>query len=226
MLSEIVLSRSGSTTVRVINDGDTTLRVEARVFERMQDRDGKYSEKPTETIIIFPPIMKVPANASRSLRLMVKPNARKQATDSYYMLQVTQLEEGTATEVQTETIKEKIVKARILYSFHVPIYVYPKKPNFSLNIDRVKIENGELLTWVKNAGNSIVRMKDLRIFVRVDSQWRLAEPTPSPRVQAMVVANTVRMVWPCSICPETLVDGVRIEGNAPHWGNFTIEKIW
>ena len=68
MLGEIDLSRSGSTTVRIANDGDTVLRVEAKVFERKQDGSGDYPEAPTKTLITFHiPVYVYPKNPVFSL---------------------------------------------------------------------------------------------------------------------------------------------------------------
>lgn len=226
MLGEIDLSRSGSTTLRIVNDGDTVLRVEARVFERKQDDSGQYAEAPTKALMAFPPVMEIPANSNRALRLMVRPGARDQATQSYYTLHVIQLGERTSTVALQEQSKKTTVKAQIVYTFHIPIYVYPKTPIFSLKIERAKVDTDRLTTWVENDGTSIVRMKDIRAFIRIGSEWRPAHSDPPPRVKAIVVGNVIPLEWNCTACVGTVVSGVRIEGKAPHWGKFTMEKIW
>ena len=225
-LAEIDLSRSGSTTLRIVNDGDTILRVEAKLFERKQEDNGDYTEAPTKVLIAFPPLMEIPAHSNRALRLMVSPDAREQATKSYYSLRIIQLGERAPTAPPEGEPEGGTVQARILLTFHIPVYVYPRNPVFSLKMDRAEVDSDRLVTWVENDGTSIVRMKDIRAFIRTGSQWRPAQPDPRPRVQAIVVGKVIPLAWDCPACGGTAVSGVRIEGNAPHWGNFTVEKSW
>ena len=226
-LSEILLSRSGSATINVVNGAEDTLRVEAKIFERKQDNKGNYLEGLTKDVLVFPPIMEIPANSTRSVRLMIKPDARKSAIKSYYSLKVRQLSTGTSTIAPAIKSKGANVQAQILLAFHVPIYVYPKNPKFSLSIERAALDgDSTIVTWIKNTGNTIVRMKDIRASIRVGKQWLLAMPETPARVKAIIVGNTIKLTWKCPACTNYKVSGVKVEGNAPHWGKFEIENTW
>lgn len=226
MITHIDLGKTSSTNLVVHNDSSKEIKVETNLFEKVQNLDGSYTSMPSKDLIIFPPLMKIAPHDRQTLRVMVPPQNKEKVVKSYYKLVSTELPDGTST---NEPKKEEVgvnVQIQVKTAFHVPIYIYPKDANVRPELIKAEISNGQIITWIKNAGNNILRLKEQNAFVNINNEWVQANAVPADKLNALTYGTTIRQIWDCSACLGNIVKGVKITGKAENLEGFNTTKMW
>lgn len=226
MLAQIDLSKTKSANLKVHNDSDKPVKIETKMLQKVQKNDASYESVDTKELIVFPPILKIAPNTSRTVRIIVPPQNAKKAANSYYKVLMHELPDGLSTAKPAADPTSVNVQIQVTTAFHIPVYIYPKNPNFSLELEKAIVGEGQITTWIKNTGNTIARLQEQNPFVRINDQWIAASTEPSDKLNALVVGNTIKQTWNCEACLNQMVTGVKISGKTTKFANFEATKTW
>ena len=226
MLTQIDLAQTKSANLKVHNDSDKTVKVETKILEKIQKNDASYDSVDTKDLIVFPPVLKIAPNTSKTVRIIVPPQNAKKATDSYYKVLIHELPAGVSTNKPAENPTAVNVQIEVTTAFHIPVYVYPKKPQFSLELHRASSRAGEVTTWLKNTGNTIARLQEQKVQIKSGGDWMPANTEPEDKLNALVVGHTIKQVWKCDACTGQEITGVKISGKTAKFSTFNVTKTW
>ena len=112
---------------------------------------------------------------------------------------------------------------QIVTAYHVPLYIIPKKPTFSLTLANLKIDKKNITVGLKNESNMTLRLVEHEMLVMIGDNWEKATPVIR-KTLPLLVNNTVEQNFTCSICEGKKIKAVKINGTLSYWGTFSILK--
>ncbi len=129
---ELLSSGSGNkSTLRVNNDGATTIPVEIQVFKLTLDENGEEYLQPADAnFLVFPPRATIPAGGTQTYRVEWRGEPQLKETDSY-MLAVNQLP------VALDKSKSGV---QIVFNFSVLVNVSPTKSETAVKLISAEIK--------------------------------------------------------------------------------------
>jgi fimbrial chaperone protein len=142
--TEVNLSPSGtSALVTVRNRGKLPLRFEITLVSWSEDEHGKMVLNPSSDVTFFPKLVELPAGASRNIRIGINAGTARDVELSFRLF-VEELPDQSAPAANAVALRTKV---------GIPVFVRPAKPTRSAVIEGVSVENGKVLTRVRNTGN-------------------------------------------------------------------------
>jgi len=141
-------------TFTLTNRSTEAVRLQVSGFAWDMSETGEIELKPTDALILFPPLLVIPPLQSRAVRLgvQVAPATTEQSFRVYF-------EELPSLESQlnpnlgpTITLREKI---------GIPVFVEPPRPLARVQIARAQVANGHLHLTLQNVGNAHLSLSDL-----------------------------------------------------------------
>jgi fimbrial chaperone protein len=142
--TEVDLSASAtSALVTLRNASKLPLRFEVTVFTWSEDEHGKMTLNPSSDVTFFPKLVELAAGASRNIRVGINAGMARDVEQSFRLF-IEELPDQSAPKGNAVALRTKV---------GIPVFVRPAKPSRSAVIDRVSVENGKVLTSVRNTGN-------------------------------------------------------------------------
>lgn len=226
MLTQIDLSQTKSANLKVHNDSKEPVKIETKILQKIQRNDASYDSVDTKDLIVFPPVLKIPPNTSKTVRIIVPPQNSNKATQSYYKVLIHELPDGIATAKPAADPTAVNVQIQVTTAFHIPVYIYPKKPDFSLELGQASVKTGALTTWLTNTGNTIARLQEQNVQIRTNGIWVPANTEIENKLNALVVGNTIKQEWSCDACTGQEITGIKIAGKTSKFSEFNVTKTW
>jgi fimbrial chaperone protein len=168
----IQLDRSNPREVVTIhNKGQGDLTVQVMGDRWAQDAEGRDYLEPTEDLVFFPRILKVPAGEERTVRLVlqVPPTGPGERTYRLHLRELPVSKPGTS------------ILARVALQISLPVFVPPANAKGVPQILEAELKEGNLLLRIRNSGNIHILVKkilvtgldqqDLEVFTREDAGW-------------------------------------------------------
>ena len=118
---------------------------------------------PSADVTFFPKLVELPAGASRNVRIGINAATARDVEQSFRLF-VEELPDQSAPAANAVALRTKI---------GIPVFVRPAKPTRTAVIDGVSVENGKVLTRVRNTGNLHISVDRLS----VSGTGRSAAPT-------------------------------------------------
>jgi len=147
---------SGSTTsalVTVRNRGRAPLRFEITLVSWSEDEHGQMKLNPSADVTFFPKLVELPAGASRNIRIGINAGAAREVEQSFRLF-VEELPDQSAPAANAVALRTKV---------GIPVFVRPAKPTRTAVIDGVSVENGKVLTRVRNTGNLHISVDNISV---------------------------------------------------------------
>jgi fimbrial chaperone protein len=142
--TEVDLSASAtSALVTLRNASKLPLRFEVTVFTWSEDEHGKMTLNPSSDVTFFPKLVELAAGASRNIRVGINAGMARDVEQSFRLF-IEELPDQSAPKGNAVALRTKV---------GIPVFVRPAKPSRSAVIDGVSVENGKVLTRVRNTGN-------------------------------------------------------------------------
>ena len=142
--TEINLSPSAtSALVTVRNSGKLPLRFEITLVSWSEDEHGQMTLNPSSDVTFFPKLVELPAGASRNIRIGINAGTARDVELSFRLF-VEELPDQSAPAANAVALRTKV---------GIPVFVRPAKPVRTAVIDGVSVENGKVLTRIRNTGN-------------------------------------------------------------------------
>jgi fimbrial chaperone protein len=144
--TEVNLSASATSALVTLRNGSKSpLRFEITVFSWSEDERGKMALNPSTDVTFFPKLVELAGGASRNIRVGINAGLARDVEQSFRLF-IEELpdQSAPATKGNAVALRTKI---------GIPVFVRPTKPVRSAAIDGVSVENGKVLTRVRNTGN-------------------------------------------------------------------------
>jgi fimbrial chaperone protein len=142
--TEVDLSPSAtSALVTIRNVSKMPLRFEVTVVSWSEDEHGTMTLNPSSDVTFFPKLVELPAGASRNIRIGINAGAARDVERSFRLF-VEELPDQSATTANAVALRTKV---------GIPVFVRPAKPTRSAAIEGVSVDNGKVLTRIRNTGN-------------------------------------------------------------------------
>lgn len=165
-------SEKKSGVIRLINEGEESLRLQLGAAEWKQDEEGKDRYSETSDVVFFPKIMVVEPGSERVIRVGRKLSPAE--IEKTYRLFVEEIPRRTESEG---------VRVNIAVRFGVPLFVKPLEEEPRGEVASAGLSKGRLDILVKNNGNVRFMIKKINIsggnpdeevlFTRQLSGWYL-----------------------------------------------------
>jgi fimbrial chaperone protein len=136
-------SSASSALVTIRNVSMVPLRFEITVVTWSEDEHGTMTLNPSSDVTFFPKLVELPAGASRNIRIGITAGTAGEVERSFRLF-VEELPDQSAKAANAVALRTKV---------GIPVFVRPAKPARSAVIDGVSVENGRVLTRVRNTGN-------------------------------------------------------------------------
>lgn len=138
-------AKSGAITVS--NDADAeSLRVQLRLFEWMQDVDGKDEYRESEDLLFFPRLMAIGKGEQKLVRIGLRAPAT--SMEKTYRLFIEELPAPPPPGGQGAA------RVAIAVRFGVPVFVKAMKDEIRGEIEKLEVAKGVLRVGVRNSGNT------------------------------------------------------------------------
>ena len=142
--TEVNLSASAtSALVTLRNQSKLPLRFEVTAFTWSEDERGKMTLNPSSEVTFFPKLVELAGGASRNIRIGINAGLARDVEQSFRLF-IEELPDQSAPKGNAVALRTRI---------GIPVFVRPAKPVRSAAIDGVSVENGKVLTRVRNTGN-------------------------------------------------------------------------
>jgi fimbrial chaperone protein len=152
--TEVNLSPSAtSALVTVRNSGKLPLRFEITLVSWSEDEHGKMTLNPSSDVTFFPKLVELSPGASRNIRIGINPGTARDVELSFRLF-VEELPDQSAPAANTVALRTKV---------GIPVFVRPAKPVRTAVIDGVSVENGKVLTRIRNTGNLHVSVDSISV---------------------------------------------------------------
>ena len=153
--TEINLSASAtSALITLRNGGKVPLRFEITVVSWSEDEHGKMVLNPSPDVTFFPKLIELAAGASRSIRVGINPATARDVEQSFRLFVEELPDQSAPPAANAVALRTKI---------GIPVFVRPAKPIRSAVIDSVSVENGKVLTRIRNTGNLHVSVDSISV---------------------------------------------------------------
>jgi fimbrial chaperone protein len=152
--TEVDLSPSATSALVTIRNVSTVpLRFEITVVSWSEDERGTMTLNPSSDVTFFPKLVELPAGASRNIRIGINAGAARDVEQSFRLF-VEELPDQSAPAANAVALRTKV---------GIPVFVRPAKPSRSAVIDGVSVENGKVLTRVRNTGNLHISVDNVSV---------------------------------------------------------------
>jgi fimbrial chaperone protein len=142
--TEVNLSASAtSALVTLSNRAKVPLRFEVTVFTWSEDERGKMTLNASSDVTFFPKLVELAAGASRNIRVGINAGLARDVEQSFRLF-IEELPDQSAPKGNAVALRTRI---------GIPVFIRPSKPVRTAVIDGVSVENGKVLTRVRNTGN-------------------------------------------------------------------------
>jgi fimbrial chaperone protein len=151
--TEVSLSARGSSAlVTLRNESDRAARFEITVFA-WSETGGQMTLTPTTDVTFFPRLIELAPKATRNIRVGVtaKPGA---AVERAYRLFVEELPDNSQPKGNAIAIRTKM---------GLPVFVRPEKTSRSAVLEPLVVENGRVVTRVRNTGTLHVNVEGITV---------------------------------------------------------------
>lgn len=152
--TEVNLSTSQtSALVTLRNRSKSPLRFEITLFKWSEDERGKMILEPSADVTFFPKLVELAGGASRNIRIGINAGVSRDVEQSFRIF-VEELPDQSTPAANAVAIRTKV---------GIPVFVRPVKPTRTAVIDGVSVENGRVLTRVRNTGNLHINVESLSV---------------------------------------------------------------
>jgi fimbrial chaperone protein len=142
--TEVNLSASATSALVTLRNGSKLpLRFEITVVSWSEDEHGEMALNPSSDVTFFPKLIELAGGASRNIRIGINAGAARDVEQSFRLF-VEELPDQSAPVANAVALRTKL---------GIPVFVRPAKPSRTAVLDGVSIENGKVLTRVRNTGN-------------------------------------------------------------------------
>ena len=142
--TEVNLSASATSALVTLRNGSKLpLRFEVNVFTWSEDERGKMTLNPSPDVTFFPKLVELAGGASRNIRIGINAGLARDVEQSFRLF-IEELPDQSAPKGNAVALRTKI---------GIPVFVRPAKPVRSAEIAGVSVENGKVLTRIRNTGN-------------------------------------------------------------------------
>ena len=152
--TEVNLSPSATSALVTIRNGSKLpLRFEITLVSWSEDERGKMVLNPSSEVTFFPKLVELPAGASRNIRIGINAGTARDVELSFRLF-VEELPDQSAPVANAVALRTKV---------GIPVFVRPAKPSRTAVIDGVSVENGKVLTRVRNTGNLHINVETISV---------------------------------------------------------------
>lgn len=152
--TEVNLSPSATSALVTIRNGSKSpLRFEITLVTWSEDEHGKMTLNPSSDVTFFPKLVELPGGASRNIRIGINPGMARDVEQSFRLF-VEELPDQSAPAANAVALRTKV---------GIPVFVRPAKPVRSAVIDAVSVENGKVLTRIRNTGNLHISVDNITV---------------------------------------------------------------
>jgi fimbrial chaperone protein len=143
--TEVNLSTSAtSALVQLRNVSKQPLRFEVTLVSWSEDEHGVMTLNPASDVTFFPKLVELAAGASRNIRIGINAGAARDVEQSFRVFIEELPNQSAPAAANAVALRTKV---------GIPVFVRPSKPTRTAVIDGVSVENGKVLTRVRNTGN-------------------------------------------------------------------------
>ena len=152
--TEVNLSASAtSALVALSNRAKVPLRFEVTVFSWSEDERGKMTLNPSSDVTFFPKLVELAGGASRNIRIGISAGLARDVEQSFRLF-IEELPDQSAPKSNAVALRTRV---------GIPVFVRPAKPVRSATVDGVSVENGKVLTRVRNTGNLHINVDTISV---------------------------------------------------------------
>jgi fimbrial chaperone protein len=143
--TEVNLSTSTtSALVSLKNVSKVPLRFEVTLVTWSEDEHGVMALNPSSDVTFFPKLVELAAGTSRNVRIGINTGAARDVERSFRLFIEELPNQSAPATANAVALRTKV---------GIPVFVRPSKPTRTAVIDGVSVENGKVLTRVRNTGN-------------------------------------------------------------------------
>jgi fimbrial chaperone protein len=145
--TEVNLSTSAtSALVTLRNVSKLPLRFEVTLVSWSEDEHGQMALNPSSDVTFFPKLVELAGGASRNIRIGINAGMARDVEQSFrlFIEELPDQSNRSAQAANAVALRTKI---------GIPVFVRPTKPTRTAAIEGVSVENGKVLTRVRNTGN-------------------------------------------------------------------------
>lgn len=144
--------RDKATAVTITNDSDEELVMQADVYDWKQKPDGEDSLTLTEDMLLYPPIIKIPAKSHQVVRLArLRPPPQGQQL-SYRMI---------VREVPEATHPHAKIQIQLALAFSMPVFITPADAKSKLGCIAQRAPANAVYAVCENTGSAYAQLLDL-----------------------------------------------------------------
>jgi fimbrial chaperone protein len=152
--TEVNLSASAtSALITLRNVSKSPLRFEVTLVSWSEDEHGKMTLTPSAEVTFFPKLVDLAPGASRNIRIGINAGLARDVEQSFRLF-IEELPNQSAPAANAVALRTKV---------GIPVFVRPAKPARSAVIESVSVENGKVLTRVRNTGNLHVSVDSIAV---------------------------------------------------------------
>lgn len=146
--------RDKAVAVTITNDGDEDLVMQADIYDWKQNPAGEDNLTLTEDMLLYPPIIKVPAKSHQVVRLarLVPPQPSQQMT---YRMIVREIPEA-------KPAKERM-QVQVALAFSMPVFITPPGAKNKLDCTVQRTAANAVYATCENTGNAYAQLLDFEL---------------------------------------------------------------
>jgi fimbrial chaperone protein len=153
-IKPITLSLTPSRTSDVLtveNRADSPLRIQFAAFSWSEDQNGVSQLKPTDDLVVFPPLTEVPPHSDALIRIgSVTPFS---VIEKPYRLFATELPPAASSQpAQGKSVNVQVV---VLNKVSMPVFLQPARIVYGGALSQPSLQNGKLSFQTQNASGNV-----------------------------------------------------------------------
>jgi len=148
-------ARDKAVAVTITNESDEELVMQADIYDWKQNPGGEDNLKLTEDMLLYPPIIKIPAKSHQVVRLarLVPVQPEQQMT---YRLIVREIPEA-------RPVKDKL-QLQVALAFSMPVFITPPGAKSKLDCTVQRTAANAVYASCENTGNAYAQLLDLALI--------------------------------------------------------------
>ena len=152
--TEVNLSASAtSALVTLRNGGKTPLRFEITLVSWSEDERGTMTLNASSAVTFFPKLVELPGGASRNIRIGINAGLARDVEQSFRLF-IEELPDQSTPVPNAVALRTKM---------GIPVFVRPAKPTRTAVLDGVSVENGKVLTRIRNTGSLHINVQTISV---------------------------------------------------------------
>ena len=152
--TEVNLSTSATSALVTLRNGSKLpLRFEVTLVSWSEDEHGKMALNPSTEVTYFPKLVELAGGTSRNIRVGINAGPARDVEQSFRLF-IEELPDQSAPKGNAVALRTKV---------GIPVFVRPAKPVRSAEIAGVSVENGKVLTRVRNTGNLHINVETIAV---------------------------------------------------------------